>query len=462
MTLSKFWCLAIANGALVLSTPCVYSQVSLTTIVDFALRNSPKVKQAQADLDKARAGLAEAHDAYIPAVTTGAGYGVSSGVPLSLPVVFSMSAQSLVFNFSQKDYVRAAASGVAAATLALNEARNDVAEDAVTNYVSLDNALQRSRALAESSTFATSLVRIVQDRFDTGIEPRVEVTRSRRTIAQLKLQRLIVDDEIASRSDHLARVTGTSLLRLETIPASIPSFTPPSQTAIALADSDGVKAMFANAATKLFVARGDARYRLRPQIAFSAGYSRISTYGTNYILYYPGFDPARHPQISYNSFDLGVQITIPILDLVHQAKARGSAAEASRAHFEAESQRIQFLEGRYKLQHVASELEARAELASLDRDVAQDQLETIQLQLKAGAGTGDGPQMTPKDEQNARLQERQKYVEFLDSDLQLRQTQVSWMRQSDQLGDWLHRAIINQGGTPAPDPSTQAVPAPQP
>ena len=49
--------------------------------------------------------------------------------------------------------------------------------------------------------------------------------------------------------------------------------------------------------------------------------------------------------------------------------------------------------------------------------------------------------MTPRDEQNAHLQERQRYVEFLDADLQLRQTEISLMRQNDQLGEWLHTAV---------------------
>jgi outer membrane protein TolC len=442
MSISALRYLSIAIGALALTATHASAQISLTTAVDDALCNSTKVKMAQADLDKARASLSESKDAFVPSVSTSGGYGASTGVPLAVPVVFSITAQSLVFNFQQKDYVRAAAAGVVAATFSLDEARTEVAEDTVTTYVSLNNALQRRTALGESSGIAGRLVQIVQDRFDSGLESHRQVVESHRTVTQLRLQQLRVDDEIAALSDHLARLTGVTGARTETVPDSIPAFTPPGNGNIPaplLADSYGIQASFAAANAKAAVARGDARYRLRPQIGFSAGYSRITTLGTNYSLYYPRF---ANNDYSHNSIDIGIQITVPILDLVHQAKARGSAADAVRAHFDAEGQKMLFEEGRLKLQHAASELALRSELASEDRDLAQDSLETIQIQLKADATAADGPQLTPKDEQNARLQERQKFVEYLDAELQLHTTEISLMRQNGQLGDWLHIAMV--------------------
>ncbi len=438
MRFSKPALWSILLSIIALTTPFASAQISLSTAVDLALRNNPKVKMAQADLDKARASLSEARDTYIPSVTTNGGYGGSTGVPLSLPVVFSISAQSLVFNFSQKDYVRAAGAGVSAATFALNEARNEVAEDTVTTYISLNNAQQRKAALAQSSDFSARLVQIVDDRFATGLDPHIEITKARRTNVQMQLQRLLVDDEIAYLAEHLARITGATGPRTETIASSIPAFLPPTEATGSIADTDGMRAALANATAKNYTAHGDARYRLRPQFAFSAGYSRISTIGSSYGDYYPRF---ANNAFSHNSFEVGVQISVPLLDYVRQAKARESAADSRHSAFEAASQRLTFLDGRLKLQHAASELAARAELASLDRDFAQDQLETIQLQLKAVSTSTDGPQLTPKDEQNARIQERQRFVEYLSAELQLRQTQVSLMRQNGQLGPWLKNTI---------------------
>lgn len=436
-------------AAVSLVCPCIFAQVSLSTAVDLALRTDPKVKMAQADRDKAVAALAEAHDAFVPSIVTSGGVGKSAGVPLSLPVVFSIAAQSLAFNFSQEDYVRAAHAGVTAADFALREARDNTAEDVVSTYISLDGALQRKAALEQASGFATRVSQIVQDRLNAGMDTRIELTRSKLTAARLHLQELQNEDQIAALAAHLARLTGMGGKNFETVHDSLPVFSSSIISDNVTSDSYGIQAAFANAHAKQEMARGDARYRWRPQLAFSAGYSRISTVGTNYILYYPGFDPERHPDISYNSLDIGIQISVPLLDLIHQAKARGSAAEAARARFQAEDERNQLFEGRIKLQHAAAELSARADVASLDRELAQDQLDAIEVQLQSSTAAASGQELNPKDEQNARLEERQKYLDFLDADLELRKTEVNLLKQNGQLGDWLHGAVTPPGVTPA-------------
>lgn len=429
------------------------AQMSLSTTVDLALRNSPRVRMAQADFDKAKASLQETRDAYIPAISTTGGYGGSAGVPLSLPVVFSVSAQSLVYTAGQRDYLRAGHAALVAASYALDEARAEVAEDAATTYISLNNALERRKTLRDGGDFANHLYQITQDRFAAGVDPQVEVLRSRRTAHALKLQQLRVEDEIADLTGHLSRITGITKPAAETDPASIPAFLPPSDTPGSLTDNDGLRAAFASAQAKALVARGDARYRWRPQISFASSYNRISTVGTDYADYYPRF---ANPDFSHNSFNIGLSFTLPILDFVHQAKARESAADARHALAEAENQRLLFRDGRQKLEHAAAELAAQADLASDDRDLSQNQLETVQLQLQASAANPDAAQLSPKDEQNAHLQVVQKYLDFLTADLQLKTTQLSLMRQNGRLGEWLRTTLTS----PKPE-APKAVVVPQ-
>lgn len=437
--------LFLAAITLAIAGTSAHAQMSLSTTVDLALRNSPRVRMAQAEFDKAKAALQETRDAYVPSISTNAGYGGSSGVPLSLPVVFSISAQSLVYTAGQQDYIRAAHSALLAASYALDEARAEVAEDAASTYVSLNNALERRKTLKQGREYANRLVQVTEDRFAAGVDPKVETTRSRRTATALKLQQLRVDDEIADLIGHLSRVTGISNPAAETDASSIPAFLAPEENAGSLTDNDGLRAAFANAQAKSYIAHGDARYRWRPQISFASSYNRISTVGTDYADYYPRF---ANNAFSHNSFNIGFSINLPILDLAHQAKARGSAAEARRALADSEYQRLQFRDGRQKLEHAAAELAAQAELASLDRDLAQDQLETVQLQLQASAADPNAPQLSPKDEQNAHLQVSQKYLDFLSADLQLKTTQLTLMRQNGRLGEWLRTTLTT------PKPST--------
>jgi hypothetical protein len=101
-------------------------------------------------------------------------------------------------------------------------------------------------------------------------------------------------------------------------------------------------------------------------------------------------------------------------------------------------------EGRTKLQHASAELAAQAELASLDQQIAQLQLDAVLTQLQAGTGNPAGTQLTPKDEQKARIQERQRYIDYLNARSNLRQTQIQLLRFTGQLDDWLKSAIATQ------------------
>jgi outer membrane protein TolC len=419
------------------------AQISLGSAVDLALRSNPKMKAAQADVDKAKAVVAATHDAYIPSAGATGGYGTSTGVPLGVPVVFGLAANSLVFNFSQRDNMRAAETGLRAANLSLNETREQVAEDVVVTYLQLNNAEQRQNVMAEELGYANRLVTIIQDRLDAGQDTRSELLHAQRTAKQLELQQLQVQDQVSTLSDHLARLIGLPGNRPKAVPDSVPALppvalladTPPPGAAPQAEpeDSPGVRAAFASAHSKQELAFGEQRYRFRPQISLGANYSRISTSHTDYTEYYPGFIAK-----SDDAASIGIQIQVPLFDRGHDAKAREAAADASKAYFEALDQRNLFREGRLKLQHGAAELQARAALAVIDRDLAQEDLNTILLQL-SGPGDADSgkPQLTPKDEQKARIQERSKQLDLLDAEFQLSQAQVNLMRQTGRLDDWL-------------------------
>lgn len=420
------------------------AQVSLTTVVDLALRSNPKVLMAQADVDKARAQLAETHDVYLPIIVGGSGLGYSYGFPLGQPTVFNVGSQSLLFNYSQRDYIRAARAGLEAANFALKDARQILEEDVAITYIALDRAQQRKAALAAEYGFATRLVSIVEERLDAGQENAIELLKARRTAAQIHLLQIQLDNDIDTHADHLARLANLPSAQLTTLSDSIPRLGPPapiSTPVSSLPDSPAVFAAMANANAKHYIAFGDSRYILRPQVAFVTQYSRFSNFN-NYTEFYPTFN-------NFNAAAIGVQIQVPIFDRVHRDKARSSQADALHADQEARSARNQFLEGRLKLQHATSELAARADLAAIERDLAQNQLDTLLIQLQSGLSSGNAPLMTPKDEQNARIQERQRFLDLLDADFQLRQTQIYLLRQNGQLEDWLKSAAQAQPAAPA-------------
>jgi outer membrane protein TolC len=184
------------------------------------------------------------------------------------------------------------------------------------------------------------------------------------------------------------------------------------------------------------MAFGDSRKMYRPQIGLGVQYSRLASFN-NYADYY------REGSFNnYNNLQIGLQFTLPLFDKSKRAKARESLAEARRSLYEADQARNQFLEGRRRSNNSIRMLQARTEVASLQRELAENQIDVVRIQLRDG--TSGGPPTTPKEEQNARIQERARYLDYLDADLQLRQTQLNLLRTNGQLEDWLKSASQSQ------------------
>lgn len=434
----RFFVLLFAACTVAQTGARAHAQISFTSAIDLALKNSPRVKMAQAEVDKARAALEQTKDVYIPTLIGGSGLGYSYGFPVGQPSVFNVTSQSLIFNFSQADYIRAARAALNAANFALRDVRQAVAEDAAVTYLMLDRDQQRQRALLEQTGFAAHLVSIVQDRLDAGQDTPIGLTTARLSAAQIHLAQLHAEDELAADQLHLAKLTGLPEAGLTTISSSIPEFTskPGDESGTAgPTTSPAVESAYAAAQAKQQIAFGDARYLWRPQVYFAAQYARYAKFN-NYDLYYLRFQ--------HNNAGIGVEITLPVFDMVHKAKARESAAEALRARHEADFARDQFFEGRQKVRRTTAELAARAEVASLDQQLAQQQLDILLVQIQTGSGNVSGPQMTPKDEQSSRIAEREKYITLLDAKFQMRQAQLDLMRQTGELEPWLKSVAGSQ------------------
>jgi outer membrane protein TolC len=417
-------------------------QLSFSSAIDLSLRNSSRVKLAQDEVNKAAATLAETKSVYIPSIIAGSGVGASSGITLNVPTIFTIDAQSLILNSSQREYIRAARLGLQAANMSLTDVREQVEEDTVITYLSLDALRQREAAMAEEYSSAIRLVTIVQERLDAGMESESDLKKALRTAVQIRLLQLQLDDETASLRDHLERLIGLPGTSIELVPASIPRGPVFRASEVTIPetepDTPSILSAEANARAKAQRAVGDSRYTWRPQITFDAQYGRVSSFN--------GVSTYYNLKGDYNTLAAGVQIQLPFLDRTRRAKARESMADAQHAEHELDLLRDQQSEARLKQKHFVVELETKAELAELDEEIAQDQLKATAIQLSADGRNPLAPPMTTEDEQNAHIQERQRYLDVLDAELQLQEAQISLLRQSSRLDDWL-KSLMSAGTT---------------
>ena len=397
-----------------------------------ARRNSPSVRIAQADAEKAQAVLSETRDVYVPSLTAGSAAGYSYGFLGGVPSVFNAQIQSLVISFSQPDYIRAARAGLHTATLNLKDALDQVELDTTLDYLQLNTITQQVAALDEQKSYAEKLDAIEQDRLAAGIESQIAATQAELTAAQADLKRLDLLAQAALLRKRLSDLTGLPADDMQPEPQTIPG-APTGEMSPLSGFTAGVQAGFSNAVSKHYAAHGDARQNYRPQIGFGFNYEYLDTTLNNYNnFYYPG-------KLQPNNFGIAAQITFPLFNAATSAHARETAADAVHADTQAEQGREVAEEQVVQLRQSFPELRAQARIADLQEKLAQQQLQSVLLQLRNPPATATGAPLTPADEMTARINERSRFSEALDARFTLLKAQLSLLRSQGALADWINK-----------------------
>lgn len=412
------------------------AQVSLATVVDLAQRNSTTVRIAQANMDKARASLSEARDVGIPSLLVGTGLPVfpETGFTGSPPSLWTATVESMVFSVPQKHYIDAARYGLRSATSNLKDAREQVALQASTAYIELDTVSREIETASQEESFAAQLVSIEQQRTEAGVDPLNALLEARLTAAQIKLKREQLEGRAGTLSEQMAGLTGLPVGSIKPDHTSIPEIPQIRGDAVAK-NLAGIEAARLNAQSKQQVARGDRETNYFPQMSFVAQYNRNTTLLNEVNSFFAKPLPA-------NNFSSGISVQIPLFDMGHRAKAHESSADALRATVEAEQAQKQNDVAIAELTGSLRELDTMAEIASLKQQIAAEQLKTVEAQLQLGNGTGSGPgstpQLSPKAEQLAHIDEGQKLTESLDAGFELAKARLSLLRALGHMEDWLH------------------------
>jgi len=431
----RAWIPILLALALTAAPALASAQVSLATVVDLAQRNSSTVKLAEAEVQKAKAALAETRDAFVPSVSFGSGLpafpevGFSGGVPS----ILNATVQSSVFSLPQLHYIDAARTGLRAAFIRLKDAKEQVALDVSTSYVELDMVNRELEAASQQESFAGQLVKIEQERAEAGVDPLSNSLQARLTAAQLKLKRIHLETRAAILSKQLATLSGLPVASIAPDRTTIPEI-PQVRAGEPQRLSAGVESAQVVARSKERTAQGDSLYMLFPQISFAAQYNRSTRLLNNADTYYKSPIPT-------TNFNSGFQIQVSLFDFGHSAKARASAADALRATVEAEQAQQQNDIQIASLTGSLRELDALVEVASIKQQIAGEQVKAVEAQLELGNGAGSGPgappQMTPKDEQLARIDERQKFEDALEAGFDLSKARLELLRALGHMEDWL-------------------------
>jgi outer membrane protein TolC len=397
--------------------------VTFKRAIELAIRNSTAVNSADVDVNRLQATYQEARDQYIPQVYFGSGLAYSFGFPLGEPSLFKVSSTSLLLNQAQREFIKAARSDVRAATLSKQEKKGQVILETALSYSELDKNAASLNVLRQQQDAALKFEDIEQQRIHGGIDAPIELTKAKLNTARIRLKIA----ELVAGADtlrmRLSQLTGLPAREFETVSESIPRLPDVSQdddlATRAVNFSPAVASAKELASAKLFQARGEHK-QLYPAVDLVGQYARFTKYN-NYDQYYKTF--------RRNNGAIGVEIRFPFLNKGQKDHSEAAYADALRARKDVDAAKEQVSTETLKLQRSVAQLSAAREVAKLEYQLAQNNTEATQAKVDAG-------QATLRDQQQAQLDENDKYSTLLDATYELEKAQMQLLKQTGDLEKW--------------------------
>jgi len=405
----------------------VAEPLPLQRAVQLALSHCTATGAASADEQRAFASYHEARNQYLPQVILGSGLGASWGFPLSLegsaPSIINVNTQSALFNPALRDFVRAAKTEWKSSGMQTKDQRNQVIQDTVLSYAELRKWEALHDHLREEQAATLKMEQVVNERVQEGIDSSLARNKARLNTARVRMRIAEAQGALDVLRNRLSQMTGIPANSIETVPESIPPLPEVKQednlVGQALEVSPSVKAAEHHSIAQSFRARGEHR-AMWPAVDFAGQYALLSRYN-NYDQFYKSFD--RH------NATLGVAIRFPFLSPSQHAHAAAADAEALRAKKDAEAAKNRVSEETLKLQRAVEQLSAAHEVADLEYQVAQSNLEASQVRMDAGTAT-------LHDVEDARVQANERYNALQDTSFELQKARITLLRATDELAAW--------------------------
>jgi outer membrane protein TolC len=425
-----FSCVALLFGSLLsIVRPAAAESLPLKQAVELALRHSAAAAIAGADEQRAFASYRQVKDSYLPQLVLGSGLGATWGYPLSLegsaPSIINVSAQSSLINPALQNFVHAAREDWQASTVQTKDQRNQIVQDTVLDYAELCKWQTVMEHLQQEQAEALKAEGIVNQRIQAGVDSEMARTRAHLTAAQVRLRVAQAQSAIQLLKERLSHRTGLPAASIEAEPSSIPQLPDLKQDDVAsqaVQSSPAVEAAQDQATALSFRARGEHR-ALWPTIDFAAQYALLATYN-NYQDFFRAGSFQKH------NATIGVVIRFPFLNPSQHARAQAADAEALRAKKQVESTKNQVSEETLRLQGSVAQLAAAEDVAKLQYQIAQTNLESAKTRMEAGTAT-------VHDAMDASNQLNTSYDALQDAQFDLERARITLLRVTSGLNGWI-------------------------
>jgi outer membrane protein TolC len=401
--------------------------ITFRQTVELALVHSGVMGIAAVNQWRAQKVYQEARDHYLPQLTVGSGLGYSYGFPLTLegsaPSVVNFTSTQSLFNLSLKQFIKAAKIEWKAQSFDVQDKKNAVILDVALSYEQLDSLASKIDALSKAHEAATKAVYISQQRLKEGVDNQLDVTKSQLVEARIRLRIADAEGQQDVLREHLSKLIGIPPAEISVVPGSVPELPFISQeddySARAVANNPTVRLAEQKAVAADVNAKGEHR-ALLPFADLASQYAYLAKFN-NYDLYFLRY--------SANNLAAGLNMKFPFLNNVQKDHAKQADADAIIAHKQADLTKNQVSEDALKLQRSIRQLEAARDVAKLDWQVSQGELDAVGPRIQTGAAN-------LRDQQNAELDANDKHAAYLDAEFELARAELQLLRITGELENW--------------------------
>jgi outer membrane protein TolC len=399
------------------------------TAIELALKNSAASGVGRADLERARATVTETRDPFLPSMTVGAVLGYSNGFPLSLegsaPSLFNVNIQGMLVNYAQHQYIKAAKSDAEAAAAQNADRRHDVIMEAALDYIQLDLLASSLTVQKEQQAAAAKFQDITSQRIQAGLDSPVELTRAKLVVARTRFDIARSQTAADQLRLRLSQLTGLPAASIQTATETIPPLPTISQdddlAGEAAARNPLIKVAEEAALAKEFRAKAE-RKQLYPTVDLAGQYAVLARYNNYDKFFQPG-------SFQRNNLSIGVVVRFPLFNQTLRSAANVAEFDALKARQETRTVKEQVSADTRRLQRSVEQLMAARDVAQLEHELAESDIETAHAKIESGAAS-------LKDEQNARVAEHERYTAYLSSSFDLDKAQVQLLRETGDLENW--------------------------
>ncbi len=398
--------------------------LTLKRAVELALRNSRDIQLAKIQTSLAERAAYITKAEFMPNLYAGSGLGYTNGIPETpggrAPSLFSITYRQQVLNGPLRGQSRELQEQAKAQALTMEDVRGAVIQQTAAAYLELAKVRHSLELLRRERVSAQRIQDVTRERETEGLELPVEVTKAQLTSARIE-QRIL---QLEGREDELEVFLRAQLGLQPEQPVEVTAEELPAEAeqqganlvAQALENNTALRQAEADRRAKEFRWKGEKGGRW-PTLELVSVYSVLARFN-NYDEFFNKFQR--------NNFNFGLQMQIPIFSARTKAAIDLAKVNLEAARAAANNTRAELSADVRMKTHRLRELDAAKEVARLELQLAQQSLSVFQAQFTEG-------RTNLRDVEKARLDESEKWMQYLDANFQRQQAQLELLRATGQL-----------------------------